>query len=222
MKILSFADLHAPFLKRGFLSWVKELADWYQPDEVVIPGDLTDNHALGRWPKHPDADNIWTENSLAQEQLAELYTAFPDKVKLIMGNHDDRLKKRLYEIGIPDQFCPAYRELFSIPESWEIYEDSYEVDGVLYYHGHKKGGVTPALALAKVIGQSVVCGHHHGTAGVHRINPNGNPLWGMDLGCGVDIKSYGMYYAKETLMQPILGCGTVEDGLYPKHYVMGE
>ncbi len=221
-RVLTFSDLHAPFMKRGFISWLLELSERFQPDQIVICGDLVDNHALGRWPKHPDAENVGREVSLAKEQLAELYYAFPGDVKLILGNHDDRLKKRLYDLGIPESLSTGYKELYGIPDSWTIHPDACEIDGVYYYHGHKKGGANPAMAMAKLLGKSVVCGHYHGIGGISRHTPNGAPLWGMNLGCGVDISSYGMYYAKETLMQPVLGAGTVVDGKYAHYYIMGE
>ena len=221
MRVLAFSDLHTPFMKRGFILWARDIADWYEAERIVIAGDLVDGHTLGRWPKHPDAVNVGDEVKRAREQIAEIVDAFP-KVDFIFGNHDDRLKKRMYELGVPDEFIPSVRDLYQIPETWDIHPDSCTIDDVFYYHGHKKGGMDPAYNLAKMLGKSVVCGHFHSIGGITRQNPNGNPLFGMNLGCGVDISSYGMYYAKETLTQPVLGLGTVTDGVYPHHYIMGE
>jgi metallophosphoesterase superfamily enzyme len=219
--VLAIPDLHAPFAQRGFIEWCRQIGEYFSCDTFVQIGDLVDNHALSRWPKHPDADTVAEEVRLAKDILAELYDAFPGGVKLTLGNHDERLKKRLYDLGIPEQFGTSYREMYQIPDNWEIYENSVEIDGVVYYHGHRKGGQMPALGMAQLLGKPVVCGHHHGVAGVNKRMPNGQLSWGMDLGCGVDISSYGMYYAKETLMQPVLGCGVVVDGI-PHHFIFGE
>ena len=221
MRVLSFGDTHTPFMLQKWFDWVLDIAEWYQPEKVVIVGDLTDNHALSRWPKNPEADNVPVEVDKARSQIKQITKAFPE-VELILGNHDDRLKKRLYDIGLPERFGPSYRELYDLPDGWNIHPQGYECDGVYYYHGNKKGGQMPALAMAREIGQSVVCGHHHGVGGKNERRPIGRTLFGMDLGCGVDIESYGMYYNVNTQMQPVLGCGTVTDGVKAKHYTIGE
>jgi hypothetical protein len=37
----------------------------------------------------------------------------------------------------------------------------------------------------------------------------------MSVGCGVNVKHPAMRYARNHVRRPILGCGIVEDGIYP-------
>jgi hypothetical protein len=66
---------------------------------------------------------------------------------------------------------------------------------------------------------SVVMGHFHSRAGVvWKANPL-RRIFGMDVGCGIDIKAFQFVYGKHTQERPILAAGVVIDGI-PYHEVM--
>ena len=56
---------------------------------------------------------------------------------------------------------------------------------------------------------SAVIGHAHSYLGVkYNANPR-NIVFGMNVGCGIDIDAYAMRYGKYFKLKPTLGCGVV-------------
>ena len=80
-------------------------------------------------------------------------------------------------------------------------------DDVLYEHG--EGG--QAQMKAKNNMMSSVCGHTHTEAYVRWFVGKKFRVFGMQTGCGIDIKSYAAAYAKNFKRQS-LGCGVVLGG----------
>ena len=57
-----------------------------------------------------------------------------------------------------------------------------------------------------------VIGHVHSSAGVQYLASKRDLIFGMNVGCGIDIKSYAMAYGKNFANRPVLGCGVVQGG----------
>ena len=69
------------------------------------------------------------------------------------------------------------------------------------------------------MGLSTVIGHFHSKGGIHW---SANPLrrwFGMDVGCGIDVKAFQFAYGKHCARRPIVSAGVILDGV-PYHEIM--
>ena len=138
------------------------------------------------------------ELNLAIKKVAKWYDAFPD-ADVMIGNHDRMASRKMFTAGVPSKWIKGYNEVLNTP-NWKWHE-SIEYDGVLYEHGEG----SKAFMKARNNMLSSVCGHHHTDAGVKF------RVFGMQVGCGINIKSYAAAYAKNFKRQA-LGCGIVLGG----------
>ena len=83
----------------------------------------------------------------------------------------------------------------------------------------KSGDAKKALQRAKADMQSVVQGHYHTEAYVHWVVGSNFKVFGMQVGCGIDHKSWGMAYGKYG-PKPAIGCGVVENGKIANNHMM--
>jgi hypothetical protein len=59
-------------------------------------------------------------------------------------------------------------------------------------------------------------GHIHTAGGVKFHASPKDIIWGLQVGCGIDRKSYAFQYGRDFKDKPILGCGVVlENGRVP-------
>lgn len=215
--VLVIPDIQAPFQHRDTFDFLRAIKDEVKPTKIVCIGDSMDANALSRWVTDPNGLSQADEYHEALDVLHELYDLFPEGDEVI-SNHNERIAKRAYGAGIPREFLRSYEEIMHYPEGWHIHP-YLEIDGVLYEHGHTQGGMYAARNLAIHNGQSTVIGHHHTTAGILYVSNRNQMLFGMNVGCLIDIDSYAFAYAKETKFKPTLGCGIVYKGV-PKFIPM--
>jgi hypothetical protein len=69
-----------------------------------------------------------------------------------------------------------------------------------------------ALNRAKDNRQSTVIGHIHSFGGVMYSASEIDMIFGLNVGCGIDVNAYAVAYAKQFAKRPTLGCGIVIDG----------
>jgi len=210
-KVLIIGDTHLPFVHPNYLRFLKEVAKDFKPDQVVHIGDLVDHHALSRFVADPDGLSSGDEWQKTLEELKRYVSVFPE-VTWVMGNHDARPFKKAYDNQIPEKFLKTLEEIYELPHSWVV-KPKAEIDGVLYTHGVSAGGQTGWQNLCLKQGQSTVIGHLHSVGGQrYHTTPTGQ-MFSLAVGCGVDAESYSMAYAKDIPNRPVLGCGTVTDGM---------
>jgi hypothetical protein len=139
----------------------------------------------------------------------------------MVGNHDIRPEQAAAKAHVPKKFLVALEILWDTPK-WK-WIDNMLIDGVHYLHGHRgtRCGMQPALLTAKTSAQSTVMGHYHASAGVSWARPiYGKRIFGMDVGCGVNVEHPLMKYIKKSgVWQPVLAAGVVLDGV-PYHEIM--
>ncbi|MCX5657960.1 MAG: hypothetical protein NTZ48_07090 [Candidatus Omnitrophica bacterium] len=69
--------------------------------------------------------------------------------------------------------------------------------------------------------QSTVIGHMHSTGAINYLVSENDRIFGMNVGCGIDRKTYAFEYGRELLKKPVLGCGVVTDkGKYCQFFPM--
>ena len=91
-RVLILPDLHVPFHDPVMLSEVLR-REKKQTDICFQTGDLSDQYSTSRWPREHDLTfaEEWAQVELV---LDELSASFPE-TRLIIGNHDQRLRRAL-------------------------------------------------------------------------------------------------------------------------------
>jgi len=210
--VLVIGDLHEPFCLDNYLSHCIETYTKYNCDEVVFIGDIIDNHASSYHETDPDGHSAGQELKMAIQRIKEWYKAFP-KATVIIGNHDRLIMRKAYSSGLSKLWIKDYAEVLGTP-GWNFTE-SIEIDDVLYIHG--EGGTARARVRRDL--QSIVQGHLHSQAYIDWCVGAKFKLFGMQVGCGIDHKSYAMAYGKEG-PKPAIACGVVLQGEVPINIMM--
>lgn len=210
--VLVIGDLHLPFCLDGYLEHCIEMYKTYKCNEVVFIGDIIDNHASSYHETDPDGMNAGQELSLAISQIQKWYKAFP-KATVVIGNHDRLIMRKAYSSGLSRHWIRDYSEVLKV-DNWK-FQESIEIDGVLYIHG--EGGT--ARTKMKNDLQSVVQGHLHTQCYIEWLVGAKFKIFGMQVGCGIDHKSYAMAYAKAG-KKPAIACGVILKGTTPINLLM--
>lgn len=217
-------DLHTPFVHPGYLPFVIDTFKRFDVGTTVFIGDITDQYSYSRFTKKPLAMNPKQEKELAKVQITGYVEAFP-RAKVCMGNHDTRYIDNAEENGIDAEIIKEFRDIYDIPKTWEFY-DEYEnyliMNDVLYIHGSAYNGEKGAKQAALNEQMSVVMGHGHSFAGVSPIANKRKLMFGMNVGCGIDIGAYAFAYNKKDKFRPLLGCGIVFNSSYAIWVPMGK
>ena len=204
-----FGDTHIPFEHPNYLYFIQDTFKKYNVNQVICTGDLVDNHALSRHPTEPVAKSPEDELDLAISKVKLYTTAFKD-VLMCEGNHDSIPHRQAATLGLSKRFMKSFSELLEIPGTWNI-QEQHIIDNVLYKHGISCGGKDGALNTAIQERMSTVIGHYHGFGGVKYSANSRNIIFGMNVGCGIDISAYAFAYGKHAKYRPTLGCGIVFD-----------
>ena len=207
-----FSDIHLPFAHKDYLQFLKETFKQYKVNQIICCGDLVDNHALSRHPTEPCAKGAYDELDLAKEQLKGYIKAFP-KVTLILGNHDKIVHRQGASIGIGSRYMKSFSEVLELPNTWEI-EEEIIIDNVLYKHGENCTGKDGALNTAINERISTVIGHSHSFGGCKYSANKRDSIFGLNVGCGIDVETYAFIYGKHFKYKPTLGCGIVFNSGY--------
>ena len=204
--VLIIGDTHLPYELDGYLEFCIEQYHKWNCDTVVHIGDLIDSHATSRHPSMPEAYSPGDELKYTISKLKSWYKAFPN-MKVCIGNHDIRSYKIASEYGVASKWMKGFAEVLEVP-TWE-FEESFEINGILYTHGTGTTGQNAAHMRALNLGQSVVMGHLHTESSIIHHKIANEVIFGMIVGCGVNEKSYGMNYAKNFPRKCITSCGIV-------------
>lgn len=208
-----FSDIHAPFTHPNFLKFLQDTFRRERVTDIICLGDLVDNHAISRFNSEPSAKGAYDELDRAIDIIERYTTAFP-KVRMIKGNHDLIAYRQAATLGIGKRFIKDFRDIYGLPKGWKVNEDENDdgellIDGVLYKHGLNCTGKDGALNTAIQERMSTVIGHSHAFGGCKYSANKRNIIFGMNVGCGIDINAYAFAYGKHAKNRPTLGCGIV-------------
>jgi len=202
-RILVIGDLHEPFCLDGYLEFCKEQYSRWNCNQVIFIGDVIDNHYSSYHESDPDGFGGGQELERATTKVAKWRDAFP-KADVLIGNHDRIIMRKAFSSAIPKAWVKSYNEVLGTNWNWI---ERIEYDGVQYVHG--EGGT--ARTKAKNDMMSTVQGHIHTQSYCEWMVGRNFRVFGMQVGCGVDWKSYAAAYAKHFKKQAI-GCGVVIGG----------
>lgn len=209
--VLVIGDLHLPFTLEGYLEHCIKVYKKYNCDTVVFIGDILDLHFTSYHETSTEGYGATQEHDLSVEMLRKWYKAFP-KAYVTIGNHDALIYRKAMSAGISKRWIQNYSQVLGTP-GWEWVTDVV-IDDVLYTHG-----TTNAYTKAKQNLMSTVQGHLHSQAGIQFYVGAKSRIFGFQVGCGVDMKSYAMEYGRN-FPKPVISCGVVIEGLHPYLEVM--
>lgn len=209
--VLVIGDLHLPFTLEGYLEHCIKVYKKYNCDTVVFIGDILDLHFTSYHETSTEGYGATQEHDLSVEMLRKWYKAFP-KAYVTIGNHDALIYRKAMSAGISKRWIQNYSQVLGTP-GWEWVTDVV-IDDVLYTHG-----TTNAYTKAKQNLMSTVQGHLHSQAGIQFYVGAKSRIFGFQIGCGVDMKSYAMEYGRN-FPKPVISCGVVIKGLHPYLEVM--
>lgn len=206
---LIIGDTHEPFCLESYIDFNQRVRDKYKCDMVFHIGDLVDNHASSYHESDPDGMSAGDEALRALERLHKWYEAFP-RVIGFFGNHDAIPARKGASGGLSRRFIKSFHEAWEMPQGWRWVAQARWGDTIIR-HNAGSGGKLPAQNAAQVTMCNVVAGHHHSAAGVGVVFGEDKWRWGLNVGCGLDRKSYAAAYGKYG-KPPALGCGVIYGG----------
>lgn len=207
-------DTHIPYELDGYLEFCQETFDEWECDTIVHVGDLLDHHALSFHDSEPELKGANGELYDAIERLQPWYEAFPE-LRLITGNHDRIPARQLRKLGLDDAiWMRSLQDVYDMPDGWIVGQE-FILDGVVYHHGETAGGINGFRQDALRRMQRTVSGHNHGNSGISASASDHRLVWGMAVGCGIDVAKMAFAYGKHFAMKPIVSCGIVVDGVHP-------
>ena len=199
--ILIIGDLHAPFNLPNYLEFCLEQQKKFKCGTVVFIGDVIDNHYSSYHESDPDGMSAGDELDVAINELQKYYKVFP-KASVIIGNHDRLVYRKAFTGGVSKRWIKEYKEVLRVP-NWDFVE-SLDLFDVNINHG--EGGTARAKMKKEL--QSQIQGHLHSDLYVDFIVGKNFRIFGMQVGCGIDNKSYAMAYGKH-FKKPAIGCGVL-------------
>lgn len=202
------ADTHHPFCHPDYLQFCIDTFHEYGVTDVVHIGDLIDNQSLNFHDSDPGLKGAYGEKVDALELLHPWKKAFP-KMVITIGNHDSIPARQMKRIGLdPKTYMRPLADIYEFPSGWSIVPDIV-IDDVLYEHGMSALGIMGFHRNSVTKMQSTVTGHAHSSFGVSWTASHQKLIFGLGVGCGIDIASMAFAYNKAFRRRPVLGCGVV-------------
>lgn len=165
MKILELPDLHVPFTDMKRIEEVYKFNRHYKADLVLNSGDFHDMYFASKFLKSPDSMSAKEEIRAAKVQIDQIHKWFP-KMRILRGNHEDRLLKRSKEAGIPSGLIKQIWQhplIGGIPKGWhQLTTQGEKHDGIFFTHGWLSTRKKHAVEL----GCNVSIGHLHSELGI--------------------------------------------------------
>lgn len=203
------SDTHLPFERPDYLNFCISIFDRCKCDTIIHIGDLVDNHGISYYEKDPDGLSPADEMAEVDKHLKRWFLAFPD-LYLCLGNHDRMVARKSRTFGLPSRAFKSFREIWDFPLGWRV-DFTWEFCGVRYQHGTGLSGQYAHIKAAESNRQSTVIGHTHSTLATHYLVSENDRIFAMNVGSGIDRKSYAFEYGRFLPKKPVLGCGVVTD-----------
>ncbi len=216
--VLVIGDTHIPFEHPDYLEFCREVYRKEKCGVVVHIGDIVDNHSISYHEHDVDLWSPRSEMDEADKSLKRWFRAFP-KLKLCMGNHDILVARKARTAGLPKRCFRDFSDIWSLPKGWET-DFHFIVDDVLYQHGTGNSGKLAHLNRAIANRSKTVIGHIHSFAGINYVASPRDCIFGMNVGCGIHVKSMAFAYGKDFPHRPIVACATIKGGENPQIHRM--
>lgn len=212
-RILVAPDIHFPFHSRNGLKQFYSLASKLAPTHILQLGDLIDAYSLGRWPRSYNEMTPKQELESAREESLSFWATVKSlaprsKCHQLIGNHDERLTKKLYALFPEAESLIDPGALFSFKgvKTQDSERDELIIENICFMHGFRSKLGDHARANS----MNTVCGHsHRGGVSYFRLGPK--TLWELNAGHLADETSRPLSYTKQRqLSHWTLGCGFID------------
>lgn len=201
--ILVIGDLHEPFSLDGYLEFCRWAQEKYNCGKVIFIGDIIDNHYSSYHETETNAMGADEELEYAIEKVSYWYKVFPI-ADVCIGNHDRMAYRKAKTSGVSSKWVRGYSEVLNTP-GWNFVEE-VEYNSINYNHGE---GSTARTKMKNEL-QSQVQGHLHSQAYIEYSVGKNFKVFGVQVGCGVDMRAYAMAYGK-TYKKPVMSCAVILD-----------
>ena len=205
--VLIIPDLHAPFVRDGYLEFCKKMYKKWKCTQVYFLGDLIDNHYSSFHDTDPDGLSATDELDKAIEQLDEFHEAFP-VARVVFGNHDNIPNRKAFNAGISTHWVKRIDEVLNFP-GW-FFNDVWWHRDIMICHG--LGRVAHNRMKQDMV--SVIQGHYHSKSYIQYQVGTDRKTFAMQLGCGMDNNNYAAAYGK-WFSRPHINIGILINGEIP-------
>lgn len=213
-RILCFTDPHFPYSHPDTFAFLEEWKYKFNPDRVVCTGDLVDFYGLSNYAKDPDhPDSFVNELAKIRLDIKRLAALFP-KMRITMGNHDDRFKRAASGRGIASSMLKPFGKIIGAPKGWRFYKEECQIrvasTGRKIMFAHHRGANVKMTASR--LGQSVVTGHQHSKGYIDHFKQDNKVLFGAVCPNLISNAGCPFTYAKLMDINPIQGLMLIEGG----------
>ena len=187
--IFVIPDTHVPFHDQAAWNETLGCIDKVNPWGVVIIGDFADFYSISSHTRNPDRKHQLREEVAAvNRELDVLASVFKGPVCFIEGNHEDRLRRYLWDRA-PEMFGVV--DTTSLFKLWERgwkhvpYRQSLKIGKVTYKHDYGgKAGKYAAEQSLEGFGGNLVIGHTHRGKVTYlgEGRPDGSPHFCLNVG----------------------------------------
>lgn len=202
-RVLCIPDLHAPWVREGFLEHCIKIKKKYSCNKIVFLGDILDNNFSNYYEINSDGYSAGEELMEAIKILKPWIKAFPEAIVTI-GNHDRLILRKAQTAGLSKHWIRDLNNVINAPK-WQ-FKTEILINNNLYCHGEGCSNLKNAILNKQ---KSMVIAHYHSLAQIIYNASNTSLLWGMACGAGINDTSYNMDYAKFNLKKSIIACGVV-------------
>ena len=192
--ILVLSDIHVPYHDKGALTTALEYGDKFQPDCILLLGDIIDFYSISRFDTNPEERDLAREICALRELLAHLGARFP-KARLVykLGNHDERWWTYLWRKA-PELVGLNFTRFSDVVEAEkhrvELVDDQrlIRIGRLWALHGHewRMGANSPVNPARTAFLKGLECsisGHLHKTSEHSETSLNDSLITTWSLGC---------------------------------------
>ena len=145
-RILVVGDMHAPFACQKTLKQIYEIAAKEKPTHIVQVGDMYDFFCFSRYSRSMNWMMPEQELQLGRKKAAEFWATIKKaapkaKCFQLLGNHDERLIKRVLEKAPELESVTDIHSYFCFPgvTTLKDYRHELVIGDIIFHHGYLSG-----------------------------------------------------------------------------------
>ncbi len=212
-KVLLIPDQHIPYNKNSVWELLLKTVSEFKPDIIVILGDFGDFYAVSGHLKDPGMGNDlkWEVDQVVMHLYQLRKLAPKARIVFIEGNHEDRLRRYLWERA-PELFGVISTQKLLNLDLLKIefipYGETLELGVASFTHDLGKAGDNAHRQARADYEGCAVIGHTHGMEFSVKANRKGVPAFGATFGWGGDHEYIKYTHSHKAVKNYIHGFGT--------------
>ena len=203
-KALLLTDIHIPFECPNSIRKAFEVGKKFNPDTIVLGGDIIDFHSISRFQKNPKERDLVHEIERTRMFLSAVRKKFP-KARIIykLGNHELRLSHYLWNkaeefAGLGELELPNLLHFTKYGVEFVPDDKVVKLGKLNFVHGHETGisicSVYPARSLLLCSNVNSIAGHCHRPSSCVKRTLNGQLIKTYTVGCLCNLRpDYRLY-----------------------------